>query len=245
MRVVYSAYVPGYAVSYDTLGDQEVYSLKYTWELATYFGAYVFPFINELFTDRRFATTFLRLFSRLGPVNRSLQPFLSAFYHWKKANRPRPAAPVFFDFYELAILGEAEKTFYEVGVTVDEARKLLTRQVENLEELARFIAAHAASVVLDDPAVAIDRRFVEGIDPAALSFDPEAFARRWAECRAAVSAAEMAQEPYAWSLDPTVLDRFRPAGRGGAAGEELGEMPAGSASGLAGALPEERLQEVS
>ncbi|HUP43334.1 MAG TPA: hypothetical protein VM599_09000 [Thermoanaerobaculia bacterium] len=251
MRVVYSAYVPGYAVSYDTLGDQEVYSLKYTWELATYFAAYVFPFLNDLFTDRRFATTFLRLFSRLGPVNRSLQPFLSDFYQWKKANRPPPAAPVFFDFYELATLGEAEKTFYEIGVSVDEARRILTRQVENLEELARFIAAHAASVVLGDPAVATDRRFVAGLDPAALAFDPEAFARRWAECRAERreegAAAGTAEEPYPWSIDPRVLDRFRsgdamaaaaPAAPGHEQGDEALAMPAAGAG-------REELQEVS
>ncbi len=88
MRAVYQAYVPSYAVSYDTLGDQETFSLKYTWELATYFGMYVFPFLNDLFAERRFALPFLRLFSRLGPVNRSLQTLLSDYYGWKKANRP-------------------------------------------------------------------------------------------------------------------------------------------------------------
>jgi flavin-dependent dehydrogenase len=251
MRAVYSAYVPSYAVSYDTLGDQEAFSLKYTWELATYFAAYVFPFINELFTNRRFAPAFLRLFSRLGPVNRSLQPFLSDYYQWKKANRPRPAEPVFFDFSELATLREAEKMFYEVGVTVDEARKLLARQVDNLEELARFIAAHAASVVLGDPAVATDRRFVAGLDPAALVFDPEAFARRWAECRAERRAegpvAGTAEEPYPWSIDPRVLDRFRsgdavaaagPAAPGHEQGDEALAMPAAGAG-------REELQEVS
>ena len=250
MRAVYSAYVPSYSMSYDTLGDQEVYSLKYTWELATYFAAYVFPFLNDLFTDRRFATTFLRLFSRLGPVNRSLQPFLSDFYQWKKANRPLPAEPVFFDFYEIATLGEAEKMFYEVGVSVEEARKLLTRQVENLEELARFIAAHAASVVLDDPAVVSDRRFVELLDPAALVFDPEAFARQWSECRAErrdeSAAAATMDEPYEWSIDPRVLDRFRsgdavaaagPAAPGHDHGDEALAMPAGAGR--------EELQEVS
>ena len=245
MRAVYSAYVPGYALSYDALGDQEVYSLKYTWELATYFAAYVFPFINDLFTDRRFATTFLRLFSRLGPVNRSLQPFLSDYYQWKKAHRPRPAAPVFFDFTELGTLREAEKTFYEVGVSVEEARRILTRQVENLEELARLIGAHAASVVLDDPRVVTSRRFVEGMDPAALAFDPEAFAERWRACLAEEEAAGEGgeAEPWRWSFDAGVLDRFRTDGSMGPKRIEPGRAPARTAAGRE--TIEDELQEVA
>jgi hypothetical protein len=140
--------------------------------------------------------------------------------------------------------------FYEVGVSVEEARKLLTRQVENLEELARFIAAHVASVVLDDPAVVSDRRFVEGLDPAALVFDPEAFTREWAQCRAERpdegTAGATMEEPYEWSIDPRVLDRFRsgdalaaagPAAPGHEQGDEALAMPAGAGR--------EELQEVS
>jgi len=221
MRVVYSAYVPSYSISYDTLGDQEVFSLKYTWELATYFAAYVFPFVNDLFTERRFAIPFLRLFSRLGPVNRSLQALLSDFYQWKKARGLRSgdpggvAEPRFFDFTSIETLRAAERTFYEVGVTVGEARQVLTRQVENLEELARFIAAHAASVVLGDPRVATTRSFVEAIDPVDFRFEPEEWARRWAECLAA-GAADDPAERWRWSLDPSVLERFRPGMTGGA-----------------------------
>ena len=48
-RALYESYVPSYAVSYDTLGDQEAFSLRYTWELAVYFAYFVFPFINDLF----------------------------------------------------------------------------------------------------------------------------------------------------------------------------------------------------
>ena len=36
MRAVYEAYVPSFAVSYDCLGDQEAFSLKYVWELTIY-----------------------------------------------------------------------------------------------------------------------------------------------------------------------------------------------------------------
>jgi hypothetical protein len=212
MRAVYSAYVPSYAVSYDTLGDQETFSLKYTWELATYFGMYVFPFLNDLFGERRFALPFLRLFSRLGPVNRSLQALLSDYYQWKKVHRAheiRPAEPRFFDFTELATLRAAEATFYEIGVDVNRARSILTGQVENLEELARFIAAHAASVVLDDPRAVASRRFVDAIDPADFRFEPEAWAERWEACRAEVESPGEGDDRWSWSVDPAVLERFR------------------------------------
>ena len=53
-RAVYAAYLPSFPIGYDCLGDQEVHSLKYVWELTIYFAFYVFPFINDLFTDRRF-----------------------------------------------------------------------------------------------------------------------------------------------------------------------------------------------
>src|SRR5262249_8068968 len=33
MEAIYEAYIPTYAVSYDVLGDQEAFALKYTWEL--------------------------------------------------------------------------------------------------------------------------------------------------------------------------------------------------------------------
>ena len=66
MRVVYEAYLPSYAVSYDALGDQEVFNLKYAWELAIYFGFYVFPFINDFFTDLTFIPIFFRKFALLG-----------------------------------------------------------------------------------------------------------------------------------------------------------------------------------
>jgi hypothetical protein len=228
MRAVYSAYVPSYAVSYDALGDQEVFSLKYTWELTVYFAGYVFPFINDLFADRRFGLAFLRLFSQLGPLNRAVQQMLSDYYQWKKANGrlagenevavgnghgaaegAAAGGPVFFDFTEIGSLREAERTFYEIGVTVEEARRVLARQVGNLQELARFLVAHVASVALDEPRGVRSRRFVEGIDLEAIRFEPESWAARWAECRDGAGGGE-AQE---WSFDPGVLDRFRTAAR--------------------------------
>lgn len=205
MRAVYQAYVPTYAISYDALGDQEAFSLKYAWELTVYFAGYVFPFINDLFTDRRFLLAFMRLFGRLGPINSSVQTCLSGFYQWKKEHLEPPREPLYFDFMEIGSLREAEKTFYQVGVEVEEAKRILAGQVDNLVELARFIGAHVASVVLDDKRVLTNRRFVEGLDVKNLGFDPEEMRRRWEAC----AGDEERDELYPWSLDPLVMDRFR------------------------------------
>src|SRR5262249_31245186 len=101
MRAIYEAYVPSFAVSYDALGDQEAFALKYAWELTIYFAFFVFPFINDLFTERRFLHLLLGKLSRLGRLNTDLHTFLSAFYHWKKREGQPPREPVFFDFTEI------------------------------------------------------------------------------------------------------------------------------------------------
>jgi hypothetical protein len=254
MRAVYSAYVPSYAVSYDALGDQEVFSLKYTWELTVYFAGYVFPFINDLFADRRFGLAFLRLFSQLGPLNRAVQQMLSDYYQWKKANGrlagendvavgnghgaaegAAAGGPVFFDFTEIGSLREAERTFYEIGVTVEEARRVLAREVGNLQELARFLVAHVASVALDEPRVVRSRRFVSGIDLEEIRFEPEAWAERWARCEASGADGAGDREVQEWSFDPGVLDRFRtPAAPADHAPllDRAFETPAGTTSSL-------------
>ncbi len=202
MRAVYQAYVPTYATSYDALGDSEVFSLKYTWELTVYFGGYVFPFINDLLTDRRFILAFLRLFSRLGPINQNVQSYLSAYYRWKREHLRPTEEPIFHDFTSLGPLAEAEKTFYEVGVSVDEAKEIFARQVQNLEELARFIFAWIASRVVGDPSLFENRAFVQGIDIHEARFDPEKIRRR-------AQRAAGNKELYSWSFDTSVLDHFR------------------------------------
>src|ERR1051325_10098469 len=111
MESLYEAYVPTYAISYDALGDQEAFSLKYTWELAIYFAFYVFPFVNDLFTDRRFLAAFVTRFSQLGRINRSLQNFISDFFQWKKTRRTTPPEVFHFDFTDIKTLADAEKTF--------------------------------------------------------------------------------------------------------------------------------------
>lgn len=203
-RAVYGAYVPSYAISYDCLGDQEAYSLKYTWELTIYFAYYVFPFINDLFTDRRFLVSFLNNFGRLGRVNLSLQTFMNAYYHWKKANREPHTAPIFYDFYESGGLGVAEKTFYEVGLNADEARVVLEAQLENAMRLARYTAAHIYAMVLDEPSLVWNRPFLESLDLERLSFDPE-------RMRADYSPHARATERYPWPAgwNPEAAFRFR------------------------------------
>jgi flavin-dependent dehydrogenase len=208
MRSVYSAYVPSYVTSYDVLGAQETFVLKYAWELGIYFGFYVFPFLNDLLTDRRFALSFLRAFSRLGPMNRGVQRLLDGYYHWRKDHVEPGAEPQDFDFTEMPPLARALETFYRVGVTVEEAREVLGEQLENAEELARFVAAHIASVVVDDPRALRDRRYVEGFDLADLRFDPQAMRERWEAC-----SGNGDGETYPWSFCSHVLDRLRPERR--------------------------------
>jgi flavin-dependent dehydrogenase len=201
MEAFYEAYVPTYAVSYDALGDQEAFTMKYSWELAIYFSFYTFPFINDLFTDKRFIPAFVRRFLQLGPINKNLQVFISAYYQWKKVEREPLRAPVFNDFTDVAPLAKAEKAFYSVGVSVDEAQRVLDFQLANLKEMARFILTHLSSVVLSDERVLTNREFIESIDLHHYKFDPDEIRERYTRCVGST-------ERYEWSFDPYVLVRF-------------------------------------
>jgi 2-polyprenyl-6-methoxyphenol hydroxylase-like FAD-dependent oxidoreductase len=207
-RAAYEAYVPSFAVSYDTLGDQEVFTLRYVWELTIYFAFYVFPFINDLFTDREFGAFYLREFSRLGPLNRGLHEFLVGYYRWKKdcLEPPPSGQPRFIDFMEFGALRAAESCFYKVGLSAAEAKPVLTEQRGNVEELARFIIAHVVEVVSGD-ARAMSAAFVEGIDLRRPVFDPQAFAR------SLDALGEGTERPHAWRLPTPSLARFQQAPR--------------------------------
>jgi hypothetical protein len=227
-RAVYDAYLPSFAVSYEVLGDQETFTLRYVWELAVYFSFFVFPFINDLFTDRRFVPFFLRTFARLGPTNRNLHGFLVGFYRWKKeataggggedggeaAGEPA-RAPRHFDFYEFEHLRAAEACFYRVGLTAEEAQPVLAEQLENLEDLARFAVAHLSAVVTGDRR-ALSAAFVAGIDLRHLVFDPAAMRARLAAIEA---NGEAEPEPYAWRCKPASMERFRGMARREAAAD--------------------------
>ena len=206
-RAIYEAYVPSFAVSYCTLGDQECFSLRYVWELTVYFAFYVFPFINDLHVNQSFLPAFLRRFGQLGPINQGIHRLLAAFYRWKKENVVLAAPePVFFEFTDVGALAAAELTFYKVGVGLDEARQVLDEQLENLRDLARWTAAHVASAVLDDPRAVTNAAFIQGIDVDNLQFDPEAMAARLeAACR---ETSEMS-ETYTWRFNVPCMARFR------------------------------------
>lgn len=200
MKVFYEAYVPSYAVSYGALGDQEVFTLKYAWELAIYFSFYVFPVINDLFTNRPFIQRFFRKFAQLGPINRNLQQFMIDFFGWKKQHS-LPSAKVLNDFMELTPLKVAETAFYEVGVSESESEEVLEQHLQNLKEFARFIYAYITSRVLDDETIACNRSFVESIRLRDYGFDPEAM-RRKAEIH------RNCADVYAWNLDPEGMRKF-------------------------------------
>ena len=228
-RAVYDSYLPSFAVSYATLGDQETFTLRYVWELTVYFSFFVFPFINDLFTDRQFVPSFLRHFARLGPTNRNLHAFLAAYFEWKKAWLEPVAAgpPRHFDFYQFAHLRAAAECFYQVGLSAEEARPVLAEQLENLEDLARFVVAHVSAAVTGDPR-ALSREFVEGIDLRRLVFDPAAMTARIAGISSGAgngaNAANTAKiAPYPWRLQPASMAPFRQARRAAQEGPEAGD----------------------
>ena len=184
------------------------------WELTVYFSFFVFPFINDLFTDRQFVPSFLRHFARLGPTNRNLHAFLAAYFEWKKLWLEPVAAgpPRHFDFYQFTHLRAAAECFYQVGLSAEEARPVLAEQLENLEDLARFVVAHVSAAVTGDPR-ALSREFVEGIDLRRLVFDPAAMAARLAPIAAIAAIGGAGAEPYPWRLQPAAMEHFRQARR--------------------------------
>jgi len=206
MRVMYESYVPSYALSYNCLGDPETLTLKYTWELAVYFGFYVLPFTNQLFTDRKFMQTYLRKFAFFGPINRALQAFLSEFYKWKQAMGMTPLGePAHIDFYDMEPLRLSEKLFYEIGLTREEAEGRIEIHVEKMREFARWIVAHVHAVVVGDKRALLNKPFVASLKLREIAFDPERMKQHYAKF---ADATEMQQ----WNLNPFALESFIPEG---------------------------------
>jgi flavin-dependent dehydrogenase len=202
MRIVYESYIPSYSISYNCLGDQECFTLKYTWELAVYFGFYVVPVINNLLTDTTFMPFHLRKYGLLGPINKNLQMLLAAFYDWKKANgRLGTDMPTLVDFYSIRPLRESETLFYEVGLTQEEAEMVFEKHIARLKEFARYIIAHVHAVVLDNPDVLRNASFLRSLKLRETVFDPAAM-------RAAYAPHAASAEIHEWNLDPFALDAF-------------------------------------
>ncbi|MBI2818834.1 MAG: hypothetical protein HYX73_02555 [Acidobacteria bacterium] len=203
VRSLYQAYIPSYAVSYDVLGDQEAFILKYTWELAVYFTFFVFPFINQLFTNQEFILPYLAKLARLGRINANMQSFLSAFYQWKKGQEQPSREPIQFDYTQIGPLKKSEMLFYQVGVTSEEALDLLDEHLANLKELARYFVAHAASRVVGQKTLLTNRAFVDTIRLNQFIFEPETIRVNW-------SRAVSQPKQFQWSFDHLVLAPFHP-----------------------------------
>jgi 2-polyprenyl-6-methoxyphenol hydroxylase-like FAD-dependent oxidoreductase len=201
MRAFYQAYVPSYTVSYEVLGDQECFALKYAWELTIYFTFFVFPFINDLFTELDFSGPFLREFAKLGALNRNVQRFITSYYRWKKGQGGAPSQPQFFDFTELRPLQSSAELFYRVGLSPAEAASVLKHEMHNLTEFARFIVAHVYSVVLGDPNLVTTKHFVEEIDLNEIEFNAEFTPNR--------GRPEKDNLPHDWGFDAHCLTRLR------------------------------------
>ncbi|HEY2170931.1 MAG TPA: hypothetical protein VGJ30_15000, partial [Candidatus Angelobacter sp.] len=174
---LYEAYVPSYAVSYEVLGDQECFVMKYCWELTIYFSFYVFPFINQVFTDTSFVVPYLDVFAKLGPMNNSVQAFITAYYRWKQTRPAMTREPNMFDFTGLEPLKKSEELFYKVGLSSRECIRLLRQSMPNIENLARFIAVYIYSAVLEDENLLTNKQLIESVDITNLDFDPEAMRR--------------------------------------------------------------------
>ena len=205
MKTVYMSFVPSFHLSYNALGDQESFSMKYVWELSVYFGFYVFPFINDMFTDRLFLVAYLRRFSKLGALNRDLLVFISKFFEWKRDDASADSEPRFFDFSSIESLRRAESTFYEVGEGVDQAIRILEQQLENLQELARFFVAHMCARVAGNSNLVTSRSHVESIDLGELEFDAAQLSTKW-------KALPVSGEDYEWQLDPHALAEISRSG---------------------------------
>lgn len=141
LRSLFKAYEPSYNQTYGALGDQESFALKYGWELAVYFSFYVFPYLNDFFDDRRFVASFLRLFGRLGPLNRRVHQRVAELAAWKLRRSEPAAVGQHFDFMELGWLRDAERAFYQVGISVEQGREVLEQRLAALTEMARWVDA--------------------------------------------------------------------------------------------------------
>ena len=205
MWAFYEAYVPSYSISYDALGDQECYAMKYGWELTVYFTFYVFPFINQVFTETSFVVPYLDLFAKLGVLNNSLQTFIAAYYHWKKGQPVQFCEPNFFDFMFFEPLKKSEELFYEVGLSGSECMKVLKHAKSNVERLARFIAVYIYSAVLGDENLLSNKELADSIRPDKLQFDPEKMRQ---EC----SRLDSAKDVKLAKAAPNFIARFRKSG---------------------------------
>jgi hypothetical protein len=156
---------------------------------------------NNLFANQQFIPAFLRRYGVLGPINANLQRMLSAFYQFKKHRARAWPGPNLVEFYDMVPLRDAEKLFYEAGLTAHDALAVLDRHLDRLKEFARYIIAHIYASTLGDPRVLTNGPFVTSLDLRTSTFDPSAMAARYAE-------HADSGERYPWTLNPDVLAHF-------------------------------------
>jgi len=194
LKVFFQSFIPSYTPGYDCLDDQETFAMKYTWELAIYFAFFVFPFINDLYTERHFLIPFFRRLARLGEMNRKVHNTLARFSQWKRSLAVESREPIYFDFTSIETLARAEKTFYLVDLEPREAIRELDRQLVSLCELARYIVAHVTAAISGRAELRTDAGFITSIDlDDARPEDGE--------------GAVTSGETYPWRLDGSILPR--------------------------------------
>lgn len=202
MQSWFQSMLPSFSLSYNALGDQETFALKYTWELSVYFAFITFPFINEFHKDNAFMARYLSRLSRLGLINHGLQRLIRGYADWKQQHGVFQDVPRYYDFTQLGPLRRAESTFYEVGVDADQARQVLTEQLASLTELADFLVVWIYSTILDDRQILHNASFVASIKYSDMEFDPEQMHLEWQQHRKSTDL-------HNWSFDLSVLDQFR------------------------------------
>lgn len=198
MKSLFDAFLPTFNVSYDALGDQETFVLKYTWELSVYFSFFTFPFINELFPQQAFILPYLEKFGELGPINKKLHEFIKDYYHWKDKT---PLPPHFHELTSLSPLQKSADTFFDVGLSAPQAIESLDNQLTHLKELALFTVAHIAAQVTGRPELLTHPDFIQSIHLENLVFDPKALEKK-------ASTLSPPAKAHRWSLNPEALRHF-------------------------------------
>ena len=181
MRSIYESLLPTYAVSYDALGDQEAFMLKYTWELSVYFAFFVFPFINDLATHRLFALSYLGSLPGWGRSTRICKRSSAPITNGRKrsANRRRRRASTTSPRLVPYAPPRARSTGSASRSRKPAHSRRAARQSQGVGTLHRRLCQLCG---LADERVLTNRAFIEGIDLQNLRFDPGAMCDRYAQC---------------------------------------------------------------
>ena len=120
----------------------------------------------------------------------------------------------------MGALKSAQQTFFDIGVSVEEALQILDHQLSNLQEMAKFIIAHVTMAVLSDERVLTNHSFIESIDLVNYTFHPDQLRERYARHAAS-------KQVYQWSFDSGGLSQFSTEARAKAAERVASQTVAG------------------